>query len=79
MTWSTGLSKKCKEFVVAHWGKDGLKQVMDHPVSWVRYQANPQLKLLRRRQKGLPSINITPAKNRIELHLSNETKRSPHV
>ena len=78
MPWSTELSKKCKQFVEAHWGKDGLQQVMDHPVSWVRYQANPQLKLLRRRRKGLPSISITPSANRIELHLSTE-KGATHV
>ncbi len=79
MPWSTELSKKCKEFVVAHWGKDGLQQVMEHPVSWVRYAANPQLKLLRRRRKNMPRIDITPSTNRIHLQLSTETKRSLHV
>ena len=68
------LSKKCKQFVMAHWGKDGLQQVMDHPVSWVRYEANPHLKQLRRKRKGLPLIDVRGTSNRIQLALSTEKK-----
>jgi len=50
------VSKKCKQFVVAHWGKDGMAQVMDRPVSWVRHEANPHLKQLRRKRKDIPLI-----------------------
>ena len=69
------LSKKCKQFVMAHWGKDGLQQIMDHPVSWVRYEANPQLKLLRRKQKGVPLIAVHSTVNRIQLALTTEEKK----
>ena len=74
------LSKQCKKFVVAHWGKDGLAQVMDHPVSWVRHEANPHLKLLRRKQKKhLPLIAVSSTINRILLQLSTEKKGVPHA
>jgi hypothetical protein len=73
------LSKKCKEFVVAHWGRDGLAQVMDHPVSWVRHEANPQLKLLRRKRKNVPLISVKGTVNRIHLALSTEKKGPRHV
>jgi hypothetical protein len=73
------LSEKCKRFVVSHWGKDGLQQVMDHPVSWVRHEANPQLKLLRRKQKTLPLISVTGTANRIHLALSTEKKGLRHA
>jgi hypothetical protein len=77
--WSTELSKKCQAFIKAHWGKDGLAQVMDHPVSWVRHEANPHLKVLRRRsKKKTPLIAVTGTPNRIHLQLSTE-KRSPHA
>ena len=66
------LSKKCKQFVVAHWGKDGLTQVLERPVSWVRHEANPHLKLLRRKDKGVPLISVRGTVNRIELTLSTE-------
>jgi hypothetical protein len=71
------LSKKCKEFVKAHWGRDGLTQVMERPVSWVRHEANPHLKQLRRKRKGkstksTPLISIQGTINRIHLTLSNE-------
>ncbi len=69
---NTELSKKCKQFVMAHWGKDGLQQVMDHPVSWVRHEANPQLKVLRRKRKNVPHIEIKGTPNRIHLWLSTE-------
>ena len=72
------LSKKCKEFVMAHWGQDGLHQVMDHPVSWVRHEANPQLKLLRRKRQNVPLIAIHPTESRIHLALSTE-KAKEHV
>jgi len=66
------LSKKCKQFVKTHWGKDGLQQVMDHPVSWVRHEANPHLRQLRRKHKQLPLIAVKGTVNRIHLALSTE-------
>ncbi len=71
-TLSAELSKKCKRFVVAHWGKDGLKHVKERPVSWVRHEANPHLKVLRRRGRALPLIAVRGAVNRIYLTLSTE-------
>ena len=68
------LSKKCKQFVITHWGKDGLKLVQERPVSWVRHEANPYLKQLRRKHKGLPLIAVKGEINRIILWLSNEKK-----
>ena len=68
------MSKKCKQFVVSHWGHDGLQHVMDHPVSWVRHEANPHLKQLRRKHKRLPLIAVTGTINRIHLALSTEKK-----
>ena len=73
------LSKKCKRFVISHWGRDGLIQVMDHPVSWVRYAANPQLKLLRRKHKQLPLIFVRGETNRIYLALSTEKRGAAYV
>ena len=73
------LSKKCKQFVKAHWGQDGLQQVKERPVSWVRYEANPQLKALRRKQKHLPLINVEGTTNRIQLTLSTEKKGRSHA
>jgi len=78
-TLTPELTKKCKKFVESHWGKDGLQQIMDHPVSWVRHEANPQLKSLRRKNKknkskNLPLISITGTQNRIHLALSTEKK-----
>ena len=73
------LSKKCKQFVISHWGKDGLEQVMDHPVSWVRHEANPHLKVLRRKQKHLPLLAVRGGTNRIHVALSTEKKGSPHA
>ena len=73
------LSKKCKQFVMSHWGKDGLQQVMDHPVSWVRHEANPHLKLLRRKRKHLPLIAVRSSTNRIHLALSTEKKGAQHA
>ena len=68
------LSKKCKQFVKAHWGQGGLKQVMDHPVSWVRHEANPQLKLLRRKHKDVPLLTVQGTLNRIHVYLSTEKR-----
>ena len=68
------LSKKCRRLVSAIWGKDGLKQVKERPVSWVRHEANPQLKHLRKKQKNLPLIAVHSSTNRIHLALSNEKK-----
>jgi len=73
------LSKKCKAFIKAYWGKDGMKQVQERPVSWVRHEANPQLKLLRRKRKHLPLIAVRGGENRIHLALSTEKKRSLHA
>ena len=73
------LSKKCKKFVMAHWGKDGMAQVMERPVSWVRYEANPQLKVLRRKRKDVPLIAVRGGENSIHLVLSNEKKGRTHV
>ena len=73
------LSKKCKRFVMAHWGKDGMAQVMERPVSWVRHEANPQLKVLRRKRKTLPLISVHGDTNRIHLALSTEKKWRPHA
>ena len=66
------LSKKCKQFVISHWGKDGLAHVMERPVSWVRHEANPRLKVLRRKQKKVPLILVHGEVNRIHLQLSTE-------
>ena len=66
------LSKKCKAFVAAYWGRDGLEQVKERPVSWVRHEANPQLKLLRRKHKNVPLISVRGTINRIHLALSTE-------
>ena len=81
MGWLTTpeLSKKCKRFVMSYWGKDGLQQVMDHPVSWVRHEANPHLKQLRRKQKHLPLIAVKGTPNRIHLALSTEKKGRSHA
>ena len=73
------LSKKCKKFVMAHWGKDGMAQVMERPVSWVRHEANPQLKVLRRKRKSLPLIAVRGGENRIHLALSTEKKGRAHA
>lgn len=73
------LTKKCKAFVKAHWGKDGLTQIQERPVSWVRHEANPRLKVLRRKSKNVPLIAIHGTANRIELALSTEKKRRPHA
>ena len=73
------LSKKCKRFVMAHWGKDGIAQVMERPVSWVRHEANPHLKQLRKKQKGMPLISVRGTINRIHLALSTERKGSSHA
>ena len=73
------LSKKCKEFVISHWGKDGLAQVMERPVSWVRHEANPHLKQLRRKNKDVPLIAVKGTMNRIHLQLSTEGKGAHHA
>ena len=74
--WNAELSKKCRKFVVSHWGPDGLTQVRERPVSWVRHEANPHLKALRRKQKRLPLIAVRGGTNRIYLALSTERKPS---
>ena len=70
----TAISKECEQFVVSVWGKNGLQQVKERPVSWVRHEANPQLKQLRRKQKNLPFIEVKGEINRILLWLSTEKK-----
>ncbi len=81
MGWmsSPELSKKCRRFVVSHWGKDGLTQILERPVSWVRYEANPHLKQLRRKRKNLPLIFVEGRTNRIYVALSTEKKGAAHV
>ena len=69
------LSKKCKQFVVAHWGKDGLAHVMERPVSWVRHEANPHLKTLRRKDKRLPLLSVKGEASRIHVFLSTEKSK----
>ena len=76
---ATDLSKKCRQFVMAHWGKDGLMHIKERPVSWVRHEANPQLKLLRRRHKNVPLIAVHGEVNRVYLHLSTEKLKKGHV
>ena len=72
------ISKKCRKFVLSRWGKDGVEQVMERPVTWALYEANPQLKSLRRKQKHLPLIAIRGEISRIRLELSTERRqRSP--
>jgi hypothetical protein len=73
------LSKKCKRFIMAHWGKDGLKQIKERPVSWVRHEANPHLKWLRRKQKNIPLIAVNSTVNRIHLALSTEKPEARHA
>ncbi len=79
MGLTSELSKKCKQFVISHWGKDGLSQVMERPVSWVRHEANPHLKQLRKKKKHLPFIAIKGTLNRIQLELSTEAKKRSHA
>ena len=71
---TAALSKRCRRFVLAHWGKDGLEQVQERPVTWALYQANPHLKVLRRRQKHLPLIAVRGGVNRVHLELSTERR-----
>ncbi len=73
------LSKKCRRFVVSHWGTDGLTQIMERPVSWVRHEANPHLKQLRKKQKGLPLLDVRGGLSRIHVALSTEKKELRHV
>ncbi len=70
------LSKKCREFLITRWGKDVLSIVKERPVTWTRYSANPQLRLLRRKQKGIPLISVRSSPNRIQLVLSTERIQS---
>ena len=71
----TAISKECQQFVVSVWGKNGLQQVKERPVSWVRHEANPQLKLFRRKDKSLPLIDVQGTVNRIYLRLTTEKMR----
>jgi hypothetical protein len=73
------LSKKCRQFVMYYWGKDGLTQVMERPVSWVRHEANPHLKQLRRKRKDVPLIAVRGSDNRIHLELSTEKRGAGHA
>ena len=45
---------------------------MERPVSWVRHEANPHLKVLRRKQKNVPLIAVRGGTNRIHVALSTE-------
>ena len=71
---NTQLSKRCKRFVMAHWGRDGLQQVKERPVTWVRHEANPYIKVLRRKRKSLPLIAVHGEANHFRLELSTERK-----
>ena len=73
---TTDVTKKCRKFIVFHWGTDGLKQLQERPVTWVRHEANPRLKTLRRTQKTLPLILVRGEVNRIHLELSTEHKKA---
>ena len=73
------LSKKCRRLVVSHWGTDGLIQIMERPVSWVRHEANPHLKQLRKKQKGLLLLDVRGGLSRIHVALSTEKKELRHV
>ena len=73
---TTELTKKCKQFVISHWGKDGLEQIKERPVTWVRYRLNPQLRLLRRKKKDVPLITLESHVNRIKLALSTEHEKA---
>ena len=73
------LSKKCREFVVAHWGRQGLTHIKACPVTWVRHEANPHLKALRRRHKDVPLIRVRSEVNRIRLALSTEHEKRHHT
>lgn len=79
MTSSPDLSPKCRRFVLAHWGKDGLRQVTERPVSWVRYQATPYLRLLRRRRKQLPLLTVRGTAQRTVVALTSEKERASHA
>lgn len=68
------MTKRCRRFVLSRWGKDGLVQVQERPVTWALYEANPHLKQLRRKQKGVPLIAIQGGVNRIRLALSTERR-----
>lgn len=78
MLWTLDpeLSKKCRKFLITHWGMDVLKVVREHPVSWTRHEANPYLKGLRRKHKNIPLIRVRGTSNRIHLALSTERLRS---
>ncbi|HEX9780978.1 MAG TPA: hypothetical protein VGB20_07170 [bacterium] len=69
------LSKKCRGFIRSHWGRDGLAQVRERPVSWVRHEANPHLKHLRRKHRNIPLISVQGTPDRIILQLSTERRR----
>ncbi len=69
------LSTKCRQFVISHWGENILQQVNERPVSWVRHEANPYLKSLRRKKKNVPFIVAHGDANRIELYLSTEKRK----
>ncbi len=74
---TTDVSVQCRKFILAHWGRDGLHSVKTRPVSWVRHEANPHLKQLRRRQKkALPLLAVRGTLNRIVVELSTEAGRA---
>ncbi|MBI3323934.1 MAG: hypothetical protein HYZ92_01480 [Candidatus Omnitrophica bacterium] len=73
------LSPKCRAFVISHWGRDGLKQVRERPVSWVVYRANPKLRLLRRKRKDVPLLSVRGEVNQIRVELSTERKGTRHA
>ena len=70
------LSKRCAELIKNYFGASGLESARQRPVTWVRYEANPQLKTLSRKAgKHLPLISIKGEVNRIHLELTTEAGR----
>ena len=69
------LSKRCQELIKNYFGTAGVESAKQRPVTWVRYEANPQLKTLRRKHKHLPLIAIKGGEHRIYLELSTEAGR----
>ncbi len=78
MKWllNVELSKKCEEFVKAYWGRDGVSHVRERPVTWVRHEANPHLKQLRRKQKQLPLLTVKSAPGKFRVQLSTERRET---
>ena len=70
------MSKRCRAFIMNYFGQTGVEAAKQRPVSWARYEANPQLKSLRRKDKNVPLIAIKGGVNRIYLELSTEARKN---